>query len=901
MYQNIADEQIDAGESASFIIAQMKAFNITAEDSMHIIDAVNEVSNNFAVSSADLATNLGKVSSTLAITGTSFEESLGMLTAITEITRNASMASRGLKQISSRLTQTLDESSSTGKKLKEIYSDLGISLVDEEGQIRSTYDILKDLAAQWDSLSTNQQEYIALTSAGSNQVQNFTALLGNFNQAVKATETAEKSAGSATKENAAYMESLEARLQGLRAEWQNLTTEGGVINKFIKLILSAGTAVLKFANSDAVKFTVKVAAFTAGIYLAVKAVVALSGALWGLAVSNPILLGITAITAGAIGLSKAIKTNKERIEELKETLANTDSEIESIRAEYQQLASQDTADLTEEERKRLGVLQEQLNVLKAQRKEQLQQLGKEIEAPTFSTVTGTEMVGGGLGFRTITETKTANELIDTLADLGDVTADTRAELDEYWQTLDQVYTAGIPLDKQQRDFYFNYQRLTEKTNLMTEAEERYGAVIGGYVSQEIDRLTQEYGKNTRELNKHLSGLNAQELALQAVRNAAIAYINSQNGMQISLDATNDEILKNLQYLRTQAQVAYESAYIVAAAGRNISPSAGAAFVESNKALADAAAKLNKLDSLISALNTNLTGSSSGGSGGSGGYNGAVKDTTSSTKKATDATRDLTDALKDQSSALEQAAEFMITRLDEEISALEAQKQALQDTNQELEDQLELEEALDALARAKANKVLTYSGGQFIYSADASAVGEAQKRVDEIRRKQAQQAQIDAIDERIDAIKAEQDNWRKVKNAYNDYLGAQQLGVSAEGDAWKKRIGQAEQYANQYLKIMQTMAGVESGAISLSTGKSILASSKNFGKNLSGSSAYKSLLEPSSSTLTTSRIASMSTADLKRVVNQYFGDISLPNVSNAEQFVEDLKNFQQFASQSATSR
>lgn len=43
MYQNIADEQIDAGESASFIIAQMKAFNITAEDSMHIIDAVNEV------------------------------------------------------------------------------------------------------------------------------------------------------------------------------------------------------------------------------------------------------------------------------------------------------------------------------------------------------------------------------------------------------------------------------------------------------------------------------------------------------------------------------------------------------------------------------------------------------------------------------------------------------------------------------------------------------------------------------------------------------------------------------------------------------------------------------------------------------------------------------------------
>lgn len=40
MYQNIADEQLSAGEASEFIIAQMKAFNISAEDSVHIIDAV---------------------------------------------------------------------------------------------------------------------------------------------------------------------------------------------------------------------------------------------------------------------------------------------------------------------------------------------------------------------------------------------------------------------------------------------------------------------------------------------------------------------------------------------------------------------------------------------------------------------------------------------------------------------------------------------------------------------------------------------------------------------------------------------------------------------------------------------------------------------------------------------
>ena len=78
MYQNVADEAISAGESADFIISQMKAFNIEAEDAEHIIDAINEVSNNFAVSSTDLATNIGKASAALAVGDNTYEEVLGL-------------------------------------------------------------------------------------------------------------------------------------------------------------------------------------------------------------------------------------------------------------------------------------------------------------------------------------------------------------------------------------------------------------------------------------------------------------------------------------------------------------------------------------------------------------------------------------------------------------------------------------------------------------------------------------------------------------------------------------------------------------------------------------------------------------------------------------------------------
>ena len=76
LYQNIADEALTAGESADFIISQMKAFNLTAADSEHIINVVNEISNNMAVSSADLATNIGKASAALAVGNNTYEESL---------------------------------------------------------------------------------------------------------------------------------------------------------------------------------------------------------------------------------------------------------------------------------------------------------------------------------------------------------------------------------------------------------------------------------------------------------------------------------------------------------------------------------------------------------------------------------------------------------------------------------------------------------------------------------------------------------------------------------------------------------------------------------------------------------------------------------------------------------
>lgn len=358
MYRNVADEQLDAGTAANFIVSQMKAFNLTAEDSQHIIDAVNEVSNNYAVSSSDLARNIGNASAAMAAGGNTMEQTLGMMTAMTEITRNGSKASRGLVTIQSRYNQILDESSSTGKKLTDFYTKHGIQLKDETGQLRSMYDVLGDLSSKWGGLTDDEKKYFALIQGGATQTQNLMALMSNFGTAVDATKTAMESSGSAAEENAAAMESLRKKIDNLKAAWENFAT-GTITKDFIGGIMDAGTRLLEFANTDlgititkALLFGTTLGSATgflgtfvskigesistfkklkSGVDLAADAVGALTKAKW-----TVIALGIAGITAAIIALVEAAKNAPHTFEEFADAAEGHLDAVDSLKDKAQQ-------------------------------------------------------------------------------------------------------------------------------------------------------------------------------------------------------------------------------------------------------------------------------------------------------------------------------------------------------------------------------------------------------------------------------------------------------------------------------------------------------------------------------------------------------------------------------------
>lgn len=262
MYTNIADEEVSAAESAEFMIAQMKAFNIEAEDAIHIIDAVNEVANKYAVSSADIANNLGKSSAVMANAGNSYEEMIGLLTAGTEITRNASKVANGLKTITLRL-QGMDDEGETSLELmaqmEALFGKLGLSVYKTDGSLKSTYEILKDLAPVYKEATAAEKAYITETIAGKYQAQNAAAILNNFETALAATETALSSEGSAMKENSKYLDSIQGKIANFNSAFEQLS-QNIISSDLIKWFVDLGTTILNIANSDFSKFTAKLLA-----------------------------------------------------------------------------------------------------------------------------------------------------------------------------------------------------------------------------------------------------------------------------------------------------------------------------------------------------------------------------------------------------------------------------------------------------------------------------------------------------------------------------------------------------------------------------------------------------------------------------------------------------------------
>ena len=248
IYANVGE--VDDETAVSDITTAMKAFNIEANESITIIDKLNNLGNKYATSSADLGEGLTKSASALKLAGNDINQSLAMITGGTEITQNASEMGNAIKVMSMRIRgmkgelEELGEESEGIESISKIQTQIlnqtkgAVNIFKDNGDFKSTYEIIEGIAKVYDTLSQTDQAALLETIAGKQRGNQIAALIQSFQsgQAQKAYADAINSSGSAMQEQERWLESIEAKTQQFEASWESLSNtflDSGLVKGFV--------------------------------------------------------------------------------------------------------------------------------------------------------------------------------------------------------------------------------------------------------------------------------------------------------------------------------------------------------------------------------------------------------------------------------------------------------------------------------------------------------------------------------------------------------------------------------------------------------------------------------------------------------------------------------------------
>lgn len=247
--------KMDSADATKNLTSAMKGYGLAVDEVSGIVDKLTAIDLQAAVSSADLAVAMSKTASGANIAGISMDRLLGYLATIQETTqKSAETVGTSVQAMIARINNIKigkfidDESGEALNDTEKILNKFGIELRNTEGDFRAVSDVLDDVYAKWDSLTSVEKSAIATAAAGTRQRENFLVLMENYGKALEYAEVATNSEGTAMKKFAAYQESVEAHFNSLIASAEALSKQTfppELLNGFI----DAGAAVLDFLEA----------------------------------------------------------------------------------------------------------------------------------------------------------------------------------------------------------------------------------------------------------------------------------------------------------------------------------------------------------------------------------------------------------------------------------------------------------------------------------------------------------------------------------------------------------------------------------------------------------------------------------------------------------------------------
>lgn len=226
---------MDYVEATNMMTAALRGFNMEINElsAQRVNDVYSELAKITASDTQEISTAMTKTASIAHNANMEFETTAAFLSQIIETTReSAETAGTAMKTIIARFTELkknpneifeVEGEEVNANKVEAALRSVGVALRDSNGEFRKLDDVFLDLAKKWDSLTTNQQRYVATMAAGSRQQSRFIAMMSDYDRTVELVNAAYNSAGSSQEQFEKTTESLESKINRLHNAWQEFT------------------------------------------------------------------------------------------------------------------------------------------------------------------------------------------------------------------------------------------------------------------------------------------------------------------------------------------------------------------------------------------------------------------------------------------------------------------------------------------------------------------------------------------------------------------------------------------------------------------------------------------------------------------------------------------------------
>ena len=228
-------------EVSEELTAVWNGFKVTADETESYVDKLAAVAAASASDLEELSTAMSRVASAASTMGINVDQLTAQIATIESVTRqDAASIGTALKTIYSRMGDlAIGAEDEFGVALGDVSSkmkQMGIDILNQQGNMRDMGDIIEEVAAKWKTWTNAQQQAAAVALAGKRQYNNLFALFENWDMYEANKMVSENSLGKLQKQQDIYMESTQAHLEQLGASVERIKNaffENKSMNKLI--------------------------------------------------------------------------------------------------------------------------------------------------------------------------------------------------------------------------------------------------------------------------------------------------------------------------------------------------------------------------------------------------------------------------------------------------------------------------------------------------------------------------------------------------------------------------------------------------------------------------------------------------------------------------------------------